>query len=66
VLASMVVGVMTLLAWIGSGMSNILHEVFPALAASLLVYAVVALTSDDTVDLEQMVGLDSPLDQLIS
>jgi hypothetical protein len=36
--------------------------VFPALAVSLVVYYVVARLSHDTVDLERMVGLDSPLD----
>ncbi len=63
VLASMAVGVATLLAWIGSGMSSVLHEVFPALAMSLLVYYVTARISNHSVDLERMVGLNSPLDQ---
>ena len=66
VLASMAVGVATLLAWIGSGMSSVLHEVFPALATSLLVYVVVGFYSREVVDLERMVGRDSPLDQLTS
>ena len=48
---------------IGSGMSSVLHEVFPALAASLLVYVVVGFYSREVVDLELMVGRDSPLDQ---
>ena len=50
-------------AAIGSGLSSVLHEVFPALAASLLVYVVVGLYSLQAVDLERMVGRDSPLDQ---
>ena len=66
VLASMAVGVVTLLVWIGSGLSSVLHEVFPALAASLLVYVVVGAYSRQAVDLERMVGRDSPLDQWVS
>ena len=62
VLASMTAGVTVLLVWIASGLSSVLHEVFPALAVSLVVYYVVARLSHDTVDLERMVGLDSPLD----
>jgi SSS family transporter len=42
VLASMVCGVAVLLGWMLSGWGAILHEVFPALAVSCLVYAGVA------------------------
>lgn len=40
VMASMATGVVVLGGWILTGMSSHLHEVFPALAASLLVFAV--------------------------
>jgi SSS family transporter len=59
VLASMAVGIIMLFVWITSGMSSFLHEVFPALAISLLVYWLVGLLSDHSVDLEQMVGAQS-------
>ena len=42
VLSSVIVGVLTLLIWMVTGLSSMLHEVFPALAASLLVYVAVA------------------------
>ena len=62
VLASMAAGAATLVVWIGTGMSSVLHEVFPALAVSLVVYCIVALQGGKEVDLEQMVGRDSLLD----
>ena len=42
VLASMAVGIAVLFAWIGSGLRGDLHEVFPALAASLFTYVAVS------------------------
>ncbi|MEM7216715.1 MAG: sodium:solute symporter family protein [Pseudomonadota bacterium] len=40
--ASMLVGVVVLLAWLGSGLGATLHEVFPALAASAVSFALLA------------------------
>jgi SSS family solute:Na+ symporter len=62
VLASMASGAATLVVWIGTGMSSVLHEVFPALVVSLVVYCIVALQGGKEVDLEQLVGRDSLLD----
>jgi SSS family transporter len=42
VLASMLVGISVLLGWIAFGPSGAVHEVFPALTASCLVYVLVA------------------------
>ena len=42
VLASMAVGIAVLFAWIGAGLRGELHEVFPALAASLITYVAVS------------------------
>jgi SSS family transporter len=42
VIASMLTGLLTLLIWILTGMSEIVHEIFPGLLASLLVYVGVA------------------------
>ncbi len=42
VIASMATGVVVLLSWLLLGASEVVHEVFPALAASCLVYLVVA------------------------
>lgn len=49
-LASMVTGVVVLLAWMGFGPSETVHEVFPALLVSCLVYVVVALASPPAID----------------
>ncbi len=46
VMASMIVGVSVLLLWILSGLRGTLHEVFPALLASLVVYVLVSLRSE--------------------
>ncbi len=43
VLASMFAGVSVLLAWIAAGLTGTVHEVFPALLASLMVYVGVSL-----------------------
>jgi SSS family transporter len=43
VLASMVVGVCVLVAWLGSNASSWLHEVFPALLASTATYVICAV-----------------------
>ena len=42
VVASMITGLVTVLIWIATDLSEILHEIFPGLLASLLVYTVVA------------------------
>jgi len=44
-MASMVTGVAVLLAWMAYGPSGTVHEVFPALIASCLVYAAAAMMS---------------------
>ena len=50
VLVSMAVGVTVLLLWIATGLRASLHEVFPALLASTLVYVAVALLSPQLPD----------------
>jgi SSS family transporter len=50
VLASMVLGVTTLLAWILLDYREVLHEVFPALVVSLLAYVGVSLATPATHD----------------
>ena len=42
VLASMAVGISVLLGWLWLDLAGILHEVFPALLASIVTYTVVA------------------------
>ena len=59
VLAAMILGVVVLLIWLGLGYNNVLHEVFPALAASVAVYVGVARVSAQRVDLPKLLGLDS-------
>lgn len=46
VLASMGVGVVTLVMWMLAGYREYLHEVFPALTASILTYLVISLRSE--------------------
>ncbi len=48
VISSMVLGVATLLAWLAAGLGNVLHEVFPGLAVSLIAYTTVSLVSPRT------------------
>jgi len=50
VLASMLVGTVVLLAWLLTGLGDVLHEVFPALAASCLTYVIIALNSPPALD----------------
>jgi len=50
VLASMAAGVTVLLGWMLSGAGGRIHEVFPALAVSCLVYAVIAARSRPAMD----------------
>jgi SSS family transporter len=50
VLASMGLGVFTLLLWIGLDLRGILHEVFPALAVSMLAYLGVSWATSSTLD----------------
>ena len=59
VLVAMIVGVVVLLIWLGLGYDNFLHEVFPALAASVAAYVCVARASAQRVDLPKLLGLDS-------
>jgi SSS family transporter len=47
VLASMLVGISVLLAWIALGYRDAVHEVFPALLASLTVYVSVSLAAPE-------------------
>ena len=56
VLASMAAGVTILLIWLGLGFNAVLHEVFPALVASIMVYIVCALASAQRADLDQMLS----------
>lgn len=56
VLVSMVAGVVTLLVWLSQGYSSVLHEVFPALAVSLLAYVAVAVLDGRRVDLEALLA----------
>lgn len=49
-LASMAVGVLVLLLWILLGLRGTLHEVFPALLSSILVYCFVALLDRGELD----------------
>lgn len=62
VLAAMAVGVAALLIWLGLGYNSFLHEVFPALAASLLVYVAVASACVQRVDLAKLMALDASQD----
>jgi SSS family transporter len=48
-LASMVAGVVVLLAWMAYGPNDTVHEVFPALLVSCIVYAAAAVTSPPAV-----------------
>ncbi len=50
VLASMAVGVLILLAWMLAGPKALVHEVFPALAGSCLVYCLFALRQKPAID----------------
>jgi SSS family transporter len=50
VLASMAVGVPVLLGWMLFGPSDVVHEVFPALAASCLVYTVFARLREPAIE----------------
>ena len=54
VLLSMVAGVVTLLVWLSLGLNALVHEVFPALGMSLLIYVFVALQDQTRVDLSQL------------
>jgi Na+/pantothenate symporter len=58
VLASMVVGTATLLIWLVLGYNTLMHEVFPALAASIVVYVICALGHSRRVDLNQLLTGD--------
>ena len=58
VLASMVVGTATLLIWLVLGYNALMHEVFPALAASIVVYVICALGHSRRVDLNQLLTGD--------
>ena len=52
----MAAGVTTLLIWLGLGFNAMLHEVFPALVASILVYIVCALACSQRADLDQLLS----------
>ncbi len=52
VLASMAAGVFVLLTWILLGMRGTLHEVFPALLASILVYCAVSLRGGERLSVD--------------
>ena len=58
VLASMAAGIATLLIWLMLGYNTLLHEVFPALAASIVVYVGCALRHSQRVDLDQLLTGD--------
>ena len=58
VLASMAAGVVTLLAWLALGFNLLIHEVFPALGISTIVYLCLANLSRQDVDLESLVAAD--------
>jgi SSS family transporter len=46
VVASMITGLMTLLIWIATDLNDIVHEIFPGLLASLVVYVAVSWKMD--------------------
>jgi len=50
VLASMIVGIVVLLGWMLVGPSAVVHEVFPALACSCLVYLLIAQLRKPAID----------------
>jgi hypothetical protein len=52
----MAAGILTLLAWLALGYNAGIHEVFPALGVSTLVYVLLAKVSEQRVDLAQLVG----------
>jgi SSS family transporter len=56
VLLSMAAGILTLLAWLALGYNAGIHEVFPALGVSTLVYVLLAKVSEQRVDLARLVG----------
>jgi Na+/pantothenate symporter len=56
VLASMAAGILTLLVWLALGYNVVIHEVFPALGVSTLVYVLLAKVSEQRVDLARLVG----------
>ena len=58
VLASMAVGITTLIVWLIAGYNTLLHEVFPALAVSIAVYVACALGHSRRVDLDRLLASD--------
>ena len=58
VLASMAVGITTLIVWLIAGYNTLLHEVFPALAVSVAVYVACALGHSRRVDLDRLLASD--------
>jgi Na+/pantothenate symporter len=56
VLVSMAAGVVTLLVWLAQGYNSVLHEVFPALAVSLIAYVSVAVWDGRKVDLASLLA----------
>ena len=56
-LGAMATGVPVLLAWLASGLSAHLHEVFPALATSCATYALLARTSRPSDNSEQRLAI---------
>ena len=46
VVASMITGLLTLLIWIATDLNDIVHEIFPGLFVSLVVYVAVSLKMD--------------------
>lgn len=56
VLVSMAAGVVTLLVWLAQGYNSVLHEVFPALAVSLIAYMSVAVWDGRKVDLASLLA----------
>jgi SSS family transporter len=56
VLVSMAAGVVTLLVWLAQGYNSVLHEVFPALAVSLIAYVSVAVWDGRKVDLKSLLA----------
>lgn len=60
VITSMITGVLVLLVWLWLGYSAVLHEVFPGLIASTLVYLGIAIVDGRQVDLKQLLVEEEP------
>jgi hypothetical protein len=54
----MVAGIATLLIWLVLGYNTLMHEVFLALTASIVVYVICALGHSRRVDLNQLLTGD--------